>query len=57
MLDENTCVVSAKSSYIIKEHEKRNIEVLHIPCRNRNFCDCGGQSNTFDINREGDIED
>lgn len=57
MLDENTCVVSAKSSYIIKELEKRNIEVLHIPFRNRYFWDCGWHSNTLDINREGDLED
>lgn len=57
MLDENTCVVSAKSSYIIKELEKRNIEVLYIPFRNRYFWNRGWHSNTLDINREGDLED
>ena len=57
MLDENTCVISAEDSYIIKELEKRNIEVLYIPFRNRYFWDRGWHHDILDIDREGDLED
>lgn len=57
MLDEKTCVINSESPYLMKELEKRDIEPLHIPLRNRFFWDGGWHCNTLDIYREGDCED
>jgi hypothetical protein len=57
MLDENTCVVNSDSPILLKELEKRKIEPVIIPLRNRFFWDGGWHCNTLDIYREGNCED
>lgn len=57
MLDESTCVVNSDSPYLLNELEKRGIEPVVIPLRNRFFWDGGWHCNTLDIYREGDCED
>lgn len=57
MLDEKTCVINSDSYYLKTELEKRGIEALHIPLRNRFFWDGGWHCNTLDIYREGECED
>lgn len=57
MLDENTCVVNSNSSMLLKELEKRKIEPVVVPLRNRFFWDGGWHCNTLDIYREGSCED
>jgi hypothetical protein len=53
MLDENTCVVNSDSPKLLSELEKRKIEPVVIPLRNRFFWDGGWHCNTLDIYREG----
>ena len=57
MLDENTCVVNSDSPKLLSELEKRKIEPVVIPLRNRFFWDGGWHCNTLDIYREGDCID
>jgi N-dimethylarginine dimethylaminohydrolase len=57
MLDENTCVVNSDSSKLLSELEKRKIEPIVVPLRNRFFWDGGWHCNTLDIYREGNCED
>jgi len=57
MLDENTCIVNSNSSFLLKELEKRKIEPIVVPLRNRFFWDGGWHCNTLDIYREGNCED
>jgi len=57
MLDENTAVINSESHVLMKELEKRKIEPVVIPLRNRFFWDGGWHCNTLDIYREGGMED
>lgn len=57
MLDESTCIVNSDSPVLLNELEKRNIEPVVIPLRNRFFWDGGWHCNTLDIYREGDCID
>jgi hypothetical protein len=57
MIDENTAIVNSESPYLLKELEKRGIDPVVIPLRNRFFWDGGWHCNTLDIYREGECED
>ena len=57
MVDPETAVVNSDSYYLRSELEKRNVNTVVVPFRNRFFWDGGWHCNTLDIYREGEKED